>query len=141
MADPRIDERIPWLGVIVAKMLAADGAFLGFQCATVGGYRVVVADGTSLSRPGARGTTARIHYAVCLPWLEIVYCTATSVSGGETLRRFDVQPGELWIGDRAFGTPPGVASVCGTGGDVLVRINKTNLPLFTAIGERIAKLP
>jgi hypothetical protein len=117
----------PWLSVIVAKMLAADG-----------GYRVVVADGTSLSRPDAMGTAARIHYAVRLPGLEIVYCTATSVSGGETLRHFDVQPGELWIGDRVFGTPPGVASVCGTGGDVLVRINKTNLPLFTGIGERIA---
>jgi hypothetical protein len=34
------------------------------------------------------------------------------------------------MGDRAYGTPPGVAAVVNQGGDVLVRINKTNLPLF-----------
>lgn len=127
----------PWLGALVGKMLQAEGACADFEGDTVGGYHVVVTDGTTISRPGATGTTARIHYAMRLPSLELVHCEATDVSGGETLRRFDVQPDELWIGDRAYGTPPGVASVHGQDGAVLVRINKTNLPLFTMKGSQI----
>lgn len=127
----------PWLAALVAKMLQADGACADFQGDTVGGYHVVVADATSLTRPGAMGTTARVHYAMRLPGLELVHCEATDISGGETLRRFVVRPGELWIGDRAYGTPPSVAAVHRQGGAILVRINKTNLPLFTATGVRI----
>lgn len=127
----------PWLALLVAKMLRADGACADFEGDTVGGYRVVVTDGTSLSRPGADGTTARIHYAMRLPGLELVRCEVTDVGGGETLRRFDVQPGELWVGDRAYGTPPSVTSVWAQDGAVLVRINRTNMPLFTAAGARI----
>lgn len=127
----------PWLALLVAKMLQADGARADFEGDTIGGYRVVVTDGTSLSRPGADGTTARIHYAMRLPGLELVRCEVTDVSGGETLRRFEVQPGELWVGDRVYATPPGVTYVWGQGGDVLVRINRTNLPLFTATAEQI----
>jgi hypothetical protein len=127
----------PWLGVLVRKMVQADGGFCEFEGETVGGYRVVVVDGTTLQRPGACGITARIHYAMQLPGLELVHCEATDVSGGETLRRFDVQPGELWIGDRGYGTPPSVAAVHRQGGAILVRINKTNLPLYTARGTKI----
>jgi hypothetical protein len=127
----------PWLALLVGKMLRADGACADFEGDTVGGYRVVVTDGTSLSRPGAEGTTARIHYAMRLPGLELVRCEVTDVGGGETLRRFDVQPGELWIGDRAYGTPPSVTSVWAQDGAVLVRINRTNMPLFSATGARI----
>src|SRR5487761_2457322 len=127
----------PWLALLVAKMLRVDGACADFEGDTVGGYRVVVTDGTSLSRPGADGTTARIHYAMRLPGLELVRCEVTDVGGGETLRRFEVQPGELWIGDRAYGTPPSVTSVWAQDGAVLVRINRTNMPLFTATGARI----
>jgi len=126
-----------WLGLLVAKMLREDGACADFHGGTIGGYRVVVTDGTALARPGAKETTARIHYAMRLPGLELVRCEVTDVGGGETLRRFDVQPGELWMGDRAYGTPPSVASVWEQGGAVLVRINRTNLPLFTADGAKI----
>lgn len=127
----------PWLALLVAKMLRADGACADFEGDTIGGYRVVVTDGTSLSRPGADGTTARIHYALRLPGLELVRCEVTDVGGGETLRRFVVQPGDLWVGDRAYGTPPGVTSVWAQEGAVLVRINRTNMPLFTATGAQI----
>ena len=72
-----------------------------------------------------------------LPGLELVRCEVTDVGGGETLRRFEVQPDELWIGDRAYGTPPSVTSVWAQDGAVLVRINRTNMPLFTAAGARI----
>lgn len=127
----------PWLRALVAEMVQADGGCADFEAGRLGGYSVVVVDGTSVQRPGAKGTTARIHYAMRLPGLELVRCEVTDISGGETLRRFDVQPDELWIGDRAYGTPPSVAAVCQQGGDILVRINKTNLPLFTAGGTRI----
>jgi hypothetical protein len=126
-----------WLGALLGQLLRADGACADFQGDTVGGYRAVVADGTALLRPGATKTTARVHYAMRLPGLELVHCEQTDVSGGETLRRFVVQPGELWIADRAYGTPPSVAHADAHDAAVLFRINKTNLPLFSSTGERI----
>lgn len=127
----------PWLRTLVAEMIVADGGGCDFEGGTVGGYSVVVVDGTTVQRPGAKGTTARIHYAMRLPGLELVHCEVTDISGGETLRRFDVEEGQLWIADRAYGTPPSVAAVHTKGGAMLVRINKTNLPLFTATGAPI----
>jgi len=127
----------PWLCALLVQMLQEDGAHADFEGETLGGYRVVVVDGTSLSRPGAMGTTARIHYAMRLPGLELVRCAVTNVHGGETLRRFEAAPGELWLGDRAYGTPPSVAAIVERDADVLVRINKTNLPLFRREGEAI----
>jgi len=127
----------PWLSCILSRMVPSSGPWLSFEQGTVGGYKVVVADGSTVMRPGAKGITARLHYAMRLPSLELVYCEATEVTAGETFRRYHVQRDELWIGDRGYGNPPGVAAICSKGAAVLVRINKTNLPLFTATGEQI----
>jgi hypothetical protein len=51
-----------------------------------------------------------------------------------------VEVGDLLLGDRAYGTPPGIDHVCGAGGDVLVRINLRMLPLFHASGRRLSIL-
>jgi hypothetical protein len=59
---------------------------------------------------------------------------------GERFQRVPVKAGDLMLGDRAYGTPPGIAYVCGAGGDVLVRINLRMLPLFQAAGRRLSIL-
>ena len=59
----------------------------------------------------------------------------TSPKTGESFKRFTVQPGDLFIGDRGFAHRAGVSHVVDGGGDVLVRINLTNLPLVDAGGK------
>lgn len=96
----------------------------------VKGFRLSVVDATTVQRPGARGTTARLHFHLGVPTLELLEVQVTGDEGGETLRRFTFGPGDLVLGDRVFGNPPGVLWVVRQGADVLVRYNTGTLPLF-----------
>jgi DDE family transposase len=105
------------------------------------GRRIRIVDGSTVNEPGATGSTWRLHYAVGLPSLacEEVHVTDTSV--GESLRRFQVAPGDLLIADRGFATRNGVRHVAQHGGAVIVRLNLTNLPLSDGEGRPFALLP
>lgn len=101
------------------------------------GYDIKLVDATVVTRPGACGTTARVHYGLKLVNLRPEQIQVTDEKGGETFRRFTANKGELWMGDRCYATPPGVASITGTGADVLVRYNRGSLPLYDNKGQRI----
>jgi DDE family transposase len=98
-------------------------------------YRVRATDATTVGRPGCRGTDWRVHYSVNLVDLQCDFFQVTDAHGGETFRRIPVAPGDLLLGDRCYGTPPGIAHVAGAGGHVLVRVNHKALPLFDIEGE------
>jgi hypothetical protein len=96
------------------------------------GYEVVVVDGTTVTRPGADGTTARVLYALRLPDLTMLGCHTTDKHGTESMRIFDVHPGQLWMGDRFYANPYDIAWVVDVGADVLVRYKFKALPLYDA---------
>ena len=104
------------------------------------GWRVRIVDGSTVSEPGATGSTWRLHYAVGLPSLacEEVHVTDTTV--GESLCRFQVAAGDLLIADRGYATRKGVRHVDRHGGAVIVRLNLTNLPLTNREGQPFALL-
>jgi hypothetical protein len=99
-------------------------------------YRIRLIDGSTISEPGATGSTWRIHYSVQLSTLQCdeVYVTDTSV--GESFTKFKISPNDLLIGDRGFGNRKNVRYVTEQGGFVLVRINATSLPLHLPEGDR-----
>jgi hypothetical protein len=99
------------------------------------GYRVRAIDATTVTRPGSRGTDWRVHYSVNLEDLQCDFFEVTDAHGGETFRRIPVASGDLLLGDRCYGTPPGIAHVAQTGGHVLVRVNHKALPLYDIEGE------
>jgi hypothetical protein len=99
------------------------------------GYRVRAVDATTVGRPGSLGTDWRVHYSVNLEDLQCDFLQVTDAHGGETFRRIPVAPGDLLLGDRCYGTPPGIAHVARAGGHVLVRVNHKALPLFDIGGE------
>lgn len=104
-------------------------------------YRIRLIDGSTVSEPGATGSTWRIHYSVQLSTLQCdeVHVTATSI--GESFERFEIAPGDLLIGDRGFGNRTNVRYATDRGGFVLVRINATNLPLHLPDGGKFELLP
>lgn len=124
----------PFLASLVADMAGTEREFAAERWA---GYDIVIVDASAVSRPGAEGTTARVHYALRLTTLRPVHVEVTDETGGETFRRFDPQPGELWMGDRGYSNPPGVAAVHSADADVLVRYNRGSLPLYDIAGERL----
>jgi hypothetical protein len=112
-------------------------AYLASYLRETPGYDIRVVDATVVSRPGSKGTTARVHYAVRLTNLQPIYEEVTDETGGETFRRFApvAGPAQLWIGDRGYAGPPGIAAMVAAGADVLVRWNRGSLPLYDAQGE------
>jgi hypothetical protein len=100
------------------------------------GYRVRAIDATTVSRPGSLGTDWRLHFSVNLEDLQCDFFQVTDVSEGETFRRIPVASGDLVLGDRCYGAPPGIAHVAEAGGHVLVRVNHRTLPLYDGAGER-----
>lgn len=96
------------------------------------GRNLRLVDASSVSEPGATGSTWRIHYAFTLPGLRCdeVYVTDTRV--GESLKRFTVRPEDVLMADRGYAHREGIAHVVRAGGDVVVRLNLSNVPLEQA---------
>lgn len=117
----------PYLAELSARMSKEDEIFAPARWA---GYDVIAADATTVTRPGAMGTTARVHKALRLSDMRVTHVYVTDEKGGETLRRFDVQEGELWILDRIYANPPGVAHATSRKAAVIVRYNRGSLPLY-----------
>jgi len=96
-------------------------------------WRVRVVDATRVKEPGPTGSSWCVHYCIDLPEL---CCTQMDVldskGSGETFRRFKAGAGDLLMGDRVYGVPPGIAHVLDSHADVLVRMGVDLLPLWSS---------
>jgi len=102
------------------------------------GLSIRIIDGTTVQEPGSTGSTWRIHYSIGLPSLQCDEVLVTSPEEGESFKRFKVHPGDLFLGDRGFAHRAGIHHVVKGGGQVLVRMNLTNLPL---VNEKEVSFP
>jgi hypothetical protein len=105
-----------------------------------GARRVRVVDGSMISEPGSTGSNWRLHYSATLPSLHCDEVIVTGPEVGESFSRYMVQPGDLLIGDRGLAHRKGIRHVLDRGGDVLVRLNLTNVPLVDDQGRRFGLL-
>lgn len=101
------------------------------------GRTLKVVDGSMVSEPGVTGSKWRLHYCITLPRLHCEEVILGPSDDGETLRRFTVQPGDIFMADRAYANAAGIAYVKDRGGDVIVRMNLVTLPLLDANGEQL----
>jgi hypothetical protein len=105
------------------------------------GYRVRAIDATTVSVRGSVGTDWRLHYGINLPSLQCDFFEVTNAHEGETFERIPLVHGDLLLGDRVYGTPPGIAHVAKQGAHVLVRVNHKALPLFNLRGQPFRLAP
>lgn len=126
------EDWLRWLAVEERRLLTRESP------ASIRRLRAV--DATTVSEPGNTGTDWRLHYAINLQDLQCDFFELTDASGGETWQRVPIIPGDVMLGDRGYATPPGVAHVIGSGGDVVVRLNRQSLPLYDSAGRRIKVL-
>lgn len=56
---------------------------------------------------------------------------------GETFKNFSPKAGQLFVGDRVYANPGGIAFIVSHDADVLVRHNRGSLPLYDVHGARI----
>lgn len=102
------------------------------------GYEVIAVDASSFCGPGATTTEARVHRQLRLADLDILAAPIEGAAVGESFKRFDWRQGQLALGDRGYGNAPGIAHVVSEGADVLVRVNRSSLPMHTQRGEKLA---
>jgi hypothetical protein len=99
------------------------------------GYVVSAVDATVISRPGSVNGDARIHARMQLADLKYLQIHSTGIDKGESLCGFEFQRGELVVADRGYCNARGVAHVLDAGADVLVRFNRTSMPVFWPVTE------
>lgn len=115
-----------YLHALVTGMINAPTGLCPEQWA---GYTVSVVDATVISRPGSVNGDARIHYRMRLSDLKYMQIRSTDIYEGETFCRFSFDPGELVVADRGYCNARGVAHVVDAGADVLMRVNRTSMPM------------
>ena len=97
--------------------------------------RVVLRDGSVISRPGSSGTEWRLH----LSWqpfaLQPVELTTTDAHTGEGLATAGIQTGDLVLADRAYGIWREVQVVLDALAYLVIRLTWSNLPLCTPDGQ------
>jgi hypothetical protein len=124
----RMRQARSYLAALVARMIVPSQE--GINAEKWGGYEMVCIDGSSVSGPGSDGTDVRLHVVLRLCDLCVLSAQVTTVEDGETLKRFRWAPGQLVIADRGYANPPGVAHAKDHGAEVLVRVNRSALPVF-----------
>jgi len=102
----------------------------------LGDRRLRVVDGSIVREPGVTGSQWRLHYAIGLPGLQCQEVHLGPSDEGETLKRFEVDAGDVFVADRGYANPAGIAHVRARSGDVIVRMNLVTLPLYEPDGER-----
>ncbi len=130
----------PWFQWMAREMSSRMSLTLAPD-AMLPGRRVRLIDGSTVSEPGATGSTWRLHYALNLGALSCDEVHVTETSEGESLTRFSVQPGDVLMADRGFANRRGLRHVVAHQADVVLRMNLTNLPLQDGQGQPLALLP
>lgn len=113
-----------WLAQGLRQAQRAEGAQ-----GLLGGRQLRAVDGSIVREPGVTGSQWRLHYAIALPGLQCQEVHLGPCDDGETLKRFQVHAGDIFLADRGYAHPGGIAHVRRHGGDVIVRMNLVTLPL------------
>jgi len=97
--------------------------------------RLRLIDATTVSAPGSKGTDWRVHLDFDLGALAISEIQLTQVHGGESLLRYEFEPGEMVVADRGYAHRSGLAHLIEAGAEFIVRLNSSTIPLQKPGGE------
>ena len=123
-----------WLSALSSRLMTSR-AQLDLANCTVD-RRIRLVDATCVSRPGSKGTDWRLHMGYDLSTSSFDEVDITDATGGETLKRFTINPGDILVGDRGYAHRRGIYAVVSHGGDVIVRLNWSNVPLTDEDGVK-----
>ena len=132
--DKRLLASTPWLRHLLSQMLEA---LTSLPQGALGGFRLILVDASTISRPSSPGTEWRLH----LFWRPIQQRLAglllTDAHQGEGLDKLDLQSGDLVIADRGYGLWRHLLVVLQAGAHFLIRVTWSNLPLRTLDGAAV----
>jgi hypothetical protein len=118
-----------WLAALLSDLLIDSAPRLAHWA------RVRLLDATNITRAGKTTTDHKLHLGLDLRSNRIDSIELTDAKGAEGFERFTVRPGEILVGDRAYGTRGGMASVAKRGAFFIARFAWPSVPLSTADGQ------
>lgn len=101
------------------------------------GYEVISVDASDVVEKGRSGESYRLHYGIEIFKLRSHSYKITKQSTGESLTNFTFRPGELVLGDRAYGTVTGIKHSIACGADYLLRLRSNSFNIYDRSGNRI----
>ena len=130
-----------WLRWMAVQLLRRRGVF-DVPPAWLSDYRVRAVDATVVCEPGSTGTDWRVHFSLLLFGLKCDEFHLTGPRVGESFVRFQISPGDLMMGDRAYGHLKGFRHVLDHGGHFLSRLKNKAFGLRDSLGRErfLAKL-
>ncbi len=134
ISDTAIQKRLeacaPWLKMVLEQMWFVDIKKIP------GNFRIILIDGSSLSVPGAKGTSYRLHLAIDLVNLSIVHIEVTDKHIGEGLKHFKLLEGDVLVLDRGYNHPKEIIAVSSQGVLITLRLNPNSMRLYEVGGGK-----
>lgn len=100
-------------------------------------YRVLAVDATNIVTGGKANQKWHIHYAVDLFTLSCAMFKLTPETTGESLKNFDLKPGDLVLGDRAYASLSGIEYCKKHGADFVLRVRNKPFKMYDENGEEV----
>jgi len=98
-------------------------------------YEIIDLDASVVSTGGKVRINHRLHYALNVFEMKSEQYKITDEKTGESLTNFEIKAGELYLGDRAYGTKTSMNHCFKGGGDFIFRIKKGAFDIYEESGE------
>ena len=129
----RLRRASPWLAWLIGELLAASVATApDLLCRE---RRLLLIDATRLRQIGGTGDDWRIHLAYDLLAGRMAQVKVTDRKGAEQLAHFDLQTGDIVVGDSGYGYRKHVAYARHKQADVVLRVCLATFPLQHQDGQ------
>lgn len=104
----------------------------------LGKYRVLAVDASDIMTGGKANQKWHLHYAVDLFTLSCAMFKLTPETIGESLKNFEIQSGDLVMGDRAYATLSGIEYCKNNGTDFVLRVKNKAFKMYNETGDIIS---
>jgi hypothetical protein len=133
----RITGSEAWLKWLCQNIFRGSG-LLAEKPEWLGDKRVCLIDASDQGVYGSRKSDYRLHYGVDLFTLDVVELHLSDMKQGERAGNFECfGEGDVVIGDRAYGSIPGIEYLRGRGSDFVLRLRTGAFTVYTEEGERV----
>ena len=119
----RLKACLPWIKALLQSMWPNLDKASGL-------LRFVMADGSSVQAPGAKGTGHRLHVMMDLLKLEILYIEVTDKRTGEQIDRYPFNEGDVVVVDRGYNQPERIIDLSKRDVFVVLRLNPWAMPFY-----------
>lgn len=98
-------------------------------------YRVLAVDASDITTGGKANQKWHLHYAVDLFSLSCAMFKLTPETVGESLKNFEIKPGDLVLGDRAYASLSGIEYCKKHGADFVLRVKNKAFKMYNKNGD------